>query len=82
MLCGHDGFLHWLKYVSLFTILAMASVGADGLSQDTRGGGESVANRTRGRGGRDYVTNVELGLKRPPAAFQFFLADNGELLVN
>ena len=53
----------------------MASAGTDGLSQDTRGGGEPVANRTRGRGGRDYVTNVELGLKRPPAAFQFFLAD-------
>ena len=53
----------------------MASAGTDGLSQDTRGGGESVAKRTRGRGGRDYVTNVELGLKRAPAAFQFFLAD-------
>ena len=53
----------------------MASAGADGLSQDTRGGGESVANRPRGRGGRDYVTNAELGLKRPPAAFQFYLAD-------
>ena len=52
----------------------MASAGADGLSQDTRGGGESDANRTRGRGGREYVTNAALGLKRPPAAFQFFIA--------
>ena len=84
MLCGHDKFLHWLNYVSLFDIIAMASAGADGLSQDTRVGGKSVANRTRGRGGRDYVTNAELGLKRPPVAFQFFLADKWgtPLLVN
>ena len=33
----------------------MASAGTEGLSQDTRGGGDSVAKRTRGRGGRDYA---------------------------
>ena len=73
---GHRSLLHWLKkYEALhFFLLAMAYAGADGLSQDTRGSGESDANRTRGRGGREYVTNAALGLKRPPAAFQLFLA--------
>lgn len=56
-------------------LAAMASCCADDLLQGTRGGEEPLAKRTRGRGGRDYVTNAELGLKRPPAAFQFFLAD-------
>ena len=52
----------------------MVSLEADCLSEDIRGSGESDANRTRGRGGREYVTNAALGLKRPPAAFQLFLA--------
>ena len=52
----------------------MVSLEADCLSEVIRGSGESDANRTRGRGGREYVTNAALGLKRPPAAFQLFLA--------
>ena len=58
----------------LFVLCGMAADAA-GVVQDTRGDGGPVAHRTRGRGGRDYVTNVELGLKRPPSAVQFFLAD-------
>jgi serine/threonine protein kinase len=47
----------------------------DGVLQDTRGGGEAVDHRTRGCGGRSYVTNAELGVKRPASAFNVYLAD-------
>ena len=57
-----------------FFRFAMVSLEADCLPEDIRGSGESDANRTRGRGGREYVTNAALGLKRPLAAFQLFLA--------
>ena len=34
-----------------------------------------AATCTRGRGGRNYASNAELGLKRPLSALQLFLAD-------
>ena len=55
--------------------LAMASGSGSGPPQDTRGSGGDAANGIRRRGGRNYVSNVALGVKRPPVAFHFFLQD-------